>query len=119
MRLRNAWPSISANRFTIPYDLRSNGVSRCSLLAGIGRKIFGWRLAVGLVIAAAGIELLSPVPFFAPGYRVVQSAAILLAFAGLALRMWGSGCAGRHTRTAQIEAPQLVTHGPFAYMRNP
>jgi protein-S-isoprenylcysteine O-methyltransferase Ste14 len=85
----------------------------------LGRRIFGWRLIVGLAVAAVGIEWLVPVPFFAPGHRLVQSLAILVAVAGLALRMWGSGCAGRHTRTAQIEAPQLVTGGPFAYVRNP
>jgi protein-S-isoprenylcysteine O-methyltransferase Ste14 len=59
------------------------------------------------------------VPFFAPGHRLFQSAAILFALGGLALRAWGGGCAGRHTRTGQIEAPQLVTGGPFAYLRNP
>ena len=93
--------------------------SRPSLLAGLGRRIFGWRLIVGLAVAAAGIEWLTPVPFFAPGHRVSQSVALLVALAGLGLRIWGSGCAGRHTRTAQIEAPRLVTHGPFAHMRNP
>jgi len=94
-------------------------VSRSSFLAGLGRRIFGWRLMVGLGVAAAGIEWISPLPFFAPGHRVGQSLAILFAAGGLALRAWGSGCAGRHTRTAQIEAPQLVTGGPFAYLRNP
>jgi protein-S-isoprenylcysteine O-methyltransferase Ste14 len=74
---------------------------------------------VGLAVAAAGSEWLSPVPFFAPGHRVFQSLAVLCALAGLTLRGWASGCAGRHTRTAQIEAPQLVTDGPFAYLRNP
>jgi len=93
--------------------------SRSTFLAGLGRRIFGWRLMVGLGVAAVGIEWLSPVPFFAPGHRVIQSLAILFACSGLALRAWGSGCAGRHTRTAQIEAPQLVTGGPFAYLRNP
>lgn len=74
---------------------------------------------MGLAVAVAGIEWLVPVPFFAPGHRLAQSVAILIAVAGLALRVWGSGCAGRHTRSAQIEAPQLVTGGPFAYVRNP
>ncbi len=74
---------------------------------------------IGLVIAAAGIEWLSPVPFFAPGHRLTQSFAVLCALAGLTLRAWASGCAGRHTRTAKIEAPRLVTDGPFAYLRNP
>jgi protein-S-isoprenylcysteine O-methyltransferase Ste14 len=90
-----------------------------SILSGLGRRLFGWRLIVGLAVAAVGIEWLAPVPFFAPGHRLGQSMAILVAVAGLALRAWGSGCAGGHTRTAQIEAPQLVTGGPFAYVRNP
>src|SRR5260221_109526 len=93
--------------------------SRPSILAGLGRRIFGWRLMVGLAVAIAGIEWLSPVPFFAPGHRVSQSIAIFVALGGLALRAWGSGCAGSHTRTAQIEAPRLITGGPFAYTRNP
>lgn len=92
---------------------------RLPALVGLGRKLFGWRLFVGLAVALAGMELLVPVPFFAPGHRLFQSAAILFALGGLALRAWGGGCAGRHTRTGQIEAPQLVTGGPFAYLRNP
>ena len=74
---------------------------------------------VGVAVAIPGIEWLDPAPFFARGHRLIQSAAVLCALAGLALRAWASGCAGGHTRTAQIEAPQLVTDGPFAYMRNP
>jgi protein-S-isoprenylcysteine O-methyltransferase Ste14 len=90
-----------------------------SFLVKAGRRIFGSRLFVGVAIAIPGIEWLSPVPFFSEGHRLVQSIAIVLALLGLALRAWASGCAGRHTRTAEIEAPQLVTDGPFAYMRNP
>ena len=93
--------------------------SRSSILPRLGRRIFGWRLMVGLAAAAVGLEWLVPVSFFAPGHRLTQSLAILVAVVGLTLRMWGSGCAGKHTRTAQIEAPQLVTDGPFAYVRNP
>src|SRR5882724_3454501 len=96
-----------------------SSASHPSVLPALGRRIFGRRLIVGLAVAAVGIEWLSPVPFFAPGHRLFQSVAIVIAVAGLALRIWGSGCAGRHTRTARIEAPQLVTDGPFAYMRNP
>lgn len=93
--------------------------ARPSILVAWGRRVFGWRLIVGLGVAAAGLEWLVPTPFFAPGYRLWQSLALLCTLAGLALRAWGSGCAGRHTRTARIEAPELVTDGPFAYMRNP
>ena len=74
---------------------------------------------VGLIVAGVGIEWISPAPFFAPGHRLWQSLAVLFVVAGLALRAWASGCAGRHTRAAKIEAPRLVTDGPFAYMRNP
>jgi protein-S-isoprenylcysteine O-methyltransferase Ste14 len=74
---------------------------------------------VGLVVAIPGVEWLSPVPFFSKGHRLAQSAAIAFALMGLALRAWASGCAGGHTRTAAIEAPRLVTDGPFAHMRNP
>lgn len=90
-----------------------------SVLSGWGRRIFGRRLFIGLAVAIPGLELLSPAPFFAPGHRAFQTLAILFAAGGLALRAWGSGCAGRHTRTATIEAPRLITDGPFAYMRNP
>src|SRR5688572_24566116 len=82
-----------------------------SRLASAGRRLFGMRLFVGLAVAIAGVVLLSPNPFFAPGHRLSQSVAILLVLTGLALRTWGSGCAGKHTRSATIEAPKLITGG--------
>ena len=97
----------------------NSSATRLSVLVGWGRRIFGRRLFVGLAVALAGIELLVPTPFFAPGHRLFQTLAIFIALGGLALRAWGSGCAGKHTRTGKIEAPQLITGGPFAYVRNP
>ena len=38
---------------------------------------------------------------------------------GLAIRMWAAACAGHHTRSGQIEAPRLITGGPYAFVRNP
>jgi len=90
-----------------------------SRLAAAGRLLFGKRLFIGLAVAVGGLEVLTPKPFFAPGLRLSQSCALLLVAAGLALRAWGSGCAGKHTRSATIEAPRLVTGGPFAHVRNP
>jgi protein-S-isoprenylcysteine O-methyltransferase Ste14 len=90
-----------------------------SRLAAAGRRLFGKRLFVGLIIAFAGLEVLTPKPFFSPGHRAAQACALLFVAAGLALRAWGSGCAGFHTRSARIEAPRLITGGPFAYVRNP
>ena len=89
------------------------------LLAALGRRSFGWRLPIGLAIAAAGLELLTPTPFFAEGYRLIHGCALLLILGGLAVRAWGSAFAGEHTRSARIEAPRLITAGPFAYVRNP
>ena len=43
----------------------------------------------------------------------------MLILGGFALRAWASGCAGRHTRTNSLSAPELVTGGPFAHVRNP
>lgn len=46
-------------------------------------------------------------------------AGLLVALAGEALRIWGVGYAGLTTRGSQVIAPELVTDGPFAYVRNP
>ncbi|HEY4439919.1 MAG TPA: isoprenylcysteine carboxylmethyltransferase family protein [Candidatus Elarobacter sp.] len=42
-----------------------------------------------------------------------------LAFAGEAIRMWAVGYSGDTTRGDTVTAPQLVTAGPYAYVRNP
>ena len=42
-----------------------------------------------------------------------------LAFAGEALRAWAVGFSGVTTRSDMVEAPALVTAGPYAYVRNP
>ncbi|MGH7684992.1 MAG: methyltransferase family protein, partial [Vulcanimicrobiaceae bacterium] len=42
-----------------------------------------------------------------------------LAFAGEAIRCWAVGYSGTTTRAASVTAPNLVTAGPYAYMRNP
>lgn len=42
-----------------------------------------------------------------------------LAFAGEAIRAWAVGYSGVTTRSNAVEAPALVTAGPYAYMRNP
>ena len=40
-------------------------------------------------------------------------------FGGEAVRIWGVGYAGVTTRSDKVEAPYLVTAGPYAYIRNP
>lgn len=88
-------------------------------LAAIGRKFFGFRLLIGLGVTAIGLEVLRPEPFLAQGYRLWQSVALLMILAGLSIRAWGSGAAGDYTRAAAIQAPELITGGPFAHVRNP
>lgn len=38
---------------------------------------------------------------------------------GELIRLWGVLYAGGATRTRRVGAPQLVTNGPYAYVRNP
>jgi protein-S-isoprenylcysteine O-methyltransferase Ste14 len=92
---------------------------RFALLAGLGRKMFPLRLVFGLIVVFAAMQWLSPVPFSAPGYLMLHASALLVIFAGLLLRAWGAGAAGDHTRGQAIEAPRLITGGPFAFVRNP
>ncbi len=42
-----------------------------------------------------------------------------LAFVGEAIRAWAVGYSGVTTRGSEVEAPALVTAGPYAYVRNP
>ena len=42
-----------------------------------------------------------------------------LAFAGELIRCWAVGYSGATTRGEVVEAPKLVTAGPYAYVRNP
>jgi protein-S-isoprenylcysteine O-methyltransferase Ste14 len=51
------------------------------------------------------------------GMADVLSAMILTA--GAFLRMWAVSYPGKHTRSRTIQAPALVTTGPYACVRNP
>ncbi|MBV8601058.1 MAG: isoprenylcysteine carboxylmethyltransferase family protein [Candidatus Eremiobacteraeota bacterium] len=44
---------------------------------------------------------------------------IPLALAGEAIRIWAVGYSGVTTRSDTVTAPELVTAGPYAYVRNP
>jgi len=44
---------------------------------------------------------------------------LLIALAGEALRIWAVGYAGETTRGSSVTAEQLVTAGPYAFVRNP
>lgn len=46
-------------------------------------------------------------------------AGLPLALLGEILRIWGVGYAGLTTRGKEVQAPFLVTAGPYAYVKNP
>ena len=81
--------------------------------------MFPFRLPIGLVIAVQAAAWIAPAPFFGRGHRTLHALGLLVIFAGLALRAWGAGNAGFHTRSGRIEAPRLSTSGPFGHVRNP
>jgi len=88
-------------------------------LAVVGQKLFRIRLLVGLSVVFAGLEWISPKPFLGGQYRILHVCALLVIAAGLAVRAWGAGSAGIHTRSGDIEAPCLATGGAYAFVRNP
>jgi protein-S-isoprenylcysteine O-methyltransferase Ste14 len=88
-------------------------------LATIRRRIFSWRMQVGLAAVFLAAFVVKPRNVFGKWQLAGDAACILLVLAGLSLRAWAGGNAGQHTRRATIEAPRLVTGGPFAYVRNP
>ncbi|MGH7728529.1 MAG: methyltransferase family protein [Vulcanimicrobiaceae bacterium] len=51
--------------------------------------------------------------------RASIACGLPLALAGEALRCWAVGYAGTTTRGSEVTAPQLVTAGPYAHLRNP
>jgi protein-S-isoprenylcysteine O-methyltransferase Ste14 len=67
----------------------------------------------------------TPLPFFLisilyqqPQQGLITLGLILIAFGEL-LRLWGVSYAGSATRTRKVGAPELVTNGPYAHLRNP
>ena len=87
--------------------------------SSLSRAIFSHRLHVGLAVVALGGLVVRPGNIFGTHQALGVSVSIAFVLLGLALRAWAGGCAGAHTRNATIEAPRLVTGGPFAYVRNP
>lgn len=100
-----------------PLVIRPTRLNR--LLAAVGEAVFPWRLVLGLAGAAAGAAFVSPGNLFGRFETIGVFCSLLVVACGLMLRAWGSGSAGNHTRTSRIEAPQLITYGPYAYVRNP
>jgi len=88
-------------------------------LARLGRILFPRRLWVGLGVVAIAALFVRPQAAFGHFQILGACASLGLILLGLAGRAWAAGTAGQHTREARIEAPRLVTGGPYAYVRNP
>src|SRR5690606_1621850 len=61
------------------------------------------------------------VPLLAPGGMTTRNTIIgaVLMVIGEAWRLWGVATAGTVTRRRSRNVQKLVTHGPFAWSRNP
>ena len=65
------------------------------------------------------LPLLLVVLFFAQTSRLTFLIGFPLVILGEALRLWGVAYAGEYTRARDVNIPQLVTDGPYAFIRHP
>jgi protein-S-isoprenylcysteine O-methyltransferase Ste14 len=65
------------------------------------------------------IPLLLVVLFFAQTTRTTFLIGFPLVILGEALRLWGVAYAGEYTRARDVNIPELVTDGPYAFIRHP
>ncbi len=82
------------------------------LAGGLNAFIFGRRGTL-LALPAVGLVVAGKPSAFS------IAAGLPLVFAGEAIRAWAVGYSGVTTRSSAVEAPALVTAGPYAYVRNP
>ena len=81
--------------------------------------VFAHRLVAGLFAVLVAAFFVRPTYPKSTGEITLKFVSASLVIAGIVLRAWGAGCAGRHTRTSTIEAEKLATGGPYAFVRNP
>src|ERR1700733_8666128 len=72
-------------------------------LARAGRLLFTHRLEIGLGVTAVIAPFVKPTLAKTPVQRSLKVGGFFLVLVGLALRVWASSFAGRHTRSQQIE----------------
>src|SRR5205823_310926 len=84
-----------------------------------GQWVFPRRLLIPLPAVLVALIFFRPRPIYGRHEALGLLISALLVAAGVGLRIWAGGCAGDHTRTGTIGAPQLATDGPYAYVRNP
>ena len=74
--------------------------------------LFKWRGGLGAPVALVFIYVAQP---------TIQSliAGAILAFLGEGIRLWAIGYTGEPTRSQELDAPALITTGPYGLVRNP
>ena len=85
----------------------------------ITRCIFAGRTVIGVIAVLIAMGFVRPVPLENRAYWPVRIVSLVLIALGLALRASSAAFAGHHTRSNRIEAPRLITSGPYAHVRNP
>ncbi len=94
--------------FDFPPDLQENGGHMRQLRA----FLFKWRGGLVAPVALGFLVLAQPTP----GSLM---AGALLALLGEGIRLWAIGYTGEPTRSQELDAPKLVTTGPYGLVRNP
>lgn len=74
--------------------------------------LFKWRGGLVAPVALAFLVLAQPT-------TSSLAAGILLACLGEGIRLWAIGYTGEPTRSQELDAPTLVTTGPYGLVRNP
>lgn len=74
--------------------------------------LFKWR---GGIVAPVALLFL----YFAQPNLASLMAGALLAVLGEGVRLWAIGYTGEPTRSQELDAPELITSGPYGLVRNP
>ena len=74
--------------------------------------LFKWRGGLVAPVALAFLVLAQPT-------SASLMAGALLALLGEGIRLWAIGYTGEPTRSQELDAPRLVTTGPYGLVRNP
>jgi protein-S-isoprenylcysteine O-methyltransferase Ste14 len=104
-----AAPLVAGHLFIRPNERRKMTDPRSDELKALVFKNRGALLSIPAVLLAL---------FGKPGAFGI-TLGLPLAFAGELLRCWAVGYSGVTTRENHVTAPELVTAGPYAYVRNP
>ncbi len=113
----NAVIQLSAKSDVRPEPRSSGRVTKG--LVRIGKSLFTHRLEIGLGVTALVVPFVRPTIATKPSEVRVKVFGLGMVLAGMVVRAWAAGFAGRHTRSSEIEGKKLATVGPYAHVRNP